>query len=146
MLSLAREFAMDIFDIETILNNHKITQKEWQRIEKNPRFQALLDEAIRAWNSATNTSERVKLKFMSTLELAIPEMWERLVDPKFGDNAKVELFKALQRGAGVGAAGVDAQLAGERFKLVINIGNGSESRIEAKLPTQVIEGEVVGAE
>ena len=63
--TLAREIAMDIFDIPDILKLHQLSDVEWAKIQENPRFQAMLKSMILEWNSASNTRERVKVKVAS---------------------------------------------------------------------------------
>jgi hypothetical protein len=147
LLSLAREIAMDILPLEMILTNHKIDQTTWETIHKQGRFQALLTEQIRFWNSGANTQERVKMKFLSTLEESIPEMYAMLVDPKFQDSSRVEIFKALQKGAGIGnGSGAEGALNGEKISITINMGADNQLKVIKELPTQVIENEPARAD
>ena len=55
LASLAREIAMDIFPVEQVLEIHKLTDDEWQKILGNQTFQAMLGSMQRDWNSAANT-------------------------------------------------------------------------------------------
>lgn len=134
---------MDIQELHIILENHKVSIREWDRIKENHRFQMMLEEATRQWASADNIEKRVKTKLLSALEESTPEMYARLHDKAEPLSAKVELWKAIQRGAGIGIAnGVVEGGGAERFQLVINIGEGQEHKITAKtvLPA-FIEGE-----
>jgi hypothetical protein len=143
-LSLAREIAMDILPLEKILENHKVDPDDWTAISRNHRFRVMLDEAVRIWESADNIDKRVKTKFLSTVEESIPEMYARLHDKSEPLAAKVQLFTALQKGAGIGfnpeAGGGGG--GGSGFQLVINIGEGQEHKIQAR-SIPVIDGEVV---
>jgi hypothetical protein len=141
-MSLARELAMDIYPLETILEHHQITPETFNRIKSHPRFTALLQEHLHLWNASLNARERVDLKTIVMIEEALPELNARLHDPKEPLNAKVELFKALQRGAGIGVNAKLDGVAGEKISITINMGSDKELKVVKELPTQVIEGEV----
>lgn len=139
LLALARELAMDIIPVETILKAHSITAKDLENYLKHPRFRAMYEEAKIAWSSATNTAERIKLKQLAVVEEAIPEMWRFLHDTQQAGSARVELYKTMMKGAGVGL--VDAVTdVGNKVQITINLGEKTVAK-EAELP--LIEGEVV---
>lgn len=150
MASLAREIALEIQPLEQVLTVHGVEPWEFERIRQNPRFQQLLVEGLAIWNSSVNTPERIRLKQMQIVEQALPEMYARLHDPKESLSAKVELFKALSRGA---MPEKQAEVGGERVTITINLGADEKlSYAGAKiLPSQVkdlddkpvIEGELV---
>lgn len=140
-LSLAKELAMDITPLETILKTNGIEPNVFETITKHPRFQALLQEQISVWASASNVAERVRLKMLAQVELTLPEMHQRLHDRTGGlTPAKVELFKTLMKGAGIGATVEGA--GAEKVSIVINMG-AAQVTAEAKLPSRVIEHEDV---
>lgn len=141
LIRLAREIAMDMRPLEEILEIHEITPTNWERLRENTQFQALLRSEIEAWNSATNTSERVKIKALAFVEEALPEFYARAHDPKEPLNAKVEVLKTVAKFAGVGGSQFDASMAGEKFSVTINLGADQQLKIEKTLPTQVIEHE-----
>lgn len=144
LISLAREVAMDINAIETILKTHQITAEEWRNISESHFFQNLLLEQSTIWQGALNTQERVKVKLMAAVEEATPAIFAMIHDPKEPANARVEAFKALQRGAGVGGVTQEGN-AGDKVKIVINLGADREVTVVAEKPTTLIEGEVVEA-
>ena len=140
MLKLAREIAMDIQPVEDILKHHEITGDQWEEIQQNPRFKGYLRGAVEEWQSATNTSERVKLKSMAFVEEALPEFYARAHDPKEPLSAKIEVLKTIAKFAGVGGS-VEGALAGEKMIVTINLGADQQLRIERDVTPQVIEGE-----
>lgn len=141
MLSLIREIAMDIHPIETILKNHSITFKQYENYLKIPRFQQMLAEARAAWGGAANVSERIRLKHLHMVEEGSAEMWRLLHDVHQPLSARVELYKTLMKGAGIGAAeSIDTS---GKVNITINLGAAAEPlRISAELPGKVIDGEL----
>lgn len=135
--SLAREIALDILPREVILKNHHISVDDWDRITRLARFGEMLRQERETWGATLNTRERVDVKTLALVEEALPMMYGYLSDARFADNAKVELFKALQRGAGLGQK--DMQVAtGERVSITINLGNDKTVTVEHQ--PMVIEG------
>lgn len=143
LLKLAREIATDLRPLEEVLSTFKIDPKEWENLEKHPRFQAVLRSSIEEWNSATNTSERVKLKSLAFVEEALPEFYARAHDPTEPLSAKIEVLKSVARFAGVGGTGTDSVASGERLSVTINLGADQQLRIEKDVTPRVIEGEIL---
>jgi hypothetical protein len=143
LLRLAREIAIDLFEIETILANNKITRNEFDRIKEDPRFIRLLESEVLAWNAAGNTQERTKLKAGALLEEFLPEANARLHDKSEPLSSKTELMKALARIAGMGnERGQVEGAAGERFTVTINLGADHKLEFSKTVTPKVIEGEV----
>jgi len=146
-VKLAREIAIDHYELETILEHHQITTEAWTRIKDNPRFQALLESEIASWNEAGNTHERTKLKAAALVEEFLPEGNRLLHAPDQALPAKVELLKTLTRIAGMGLTGVGVDGApSERFSITINLGADSKLQFEKQVTSKVIEGEVLSHE
>lgn len=145
LVQLAREIAMDIRDIETVLKDHGIPPERFEKLKSMPRFRALVESEMVAWNGSLNTQERVKLKAASMLEEYLPELNSRLHDPKETLTAKLEGAKLVSRlaGAGLNGFGVEST-GGERFSLTINF-SGSKLEISKEVTHQgnLIEGEVI---
>lgn len=139
-VKLAREVAIDHFDLETILQHHQLTTEDWERVKENPHFQRLLRSEIEAWNGATNTHERTKLKAAALVEEWLPEANTRLHDSGETLPAKVELGKLLTRIAGMGLTGVGVEGApSEKFSITINLGADAKLQFEKQLPPKVID-------
>lgn len=141
LVKLAREIAMDINTIDSILNSHGLDSNQWESISKSPSFQSLLASEVEAWGSATNTAERVRLKSLSFVEEALPEFYARVHDNREPLSAKTEILKAVSRFAGIGTA-LDAGMVGEKVSITINLGEDHQLKIEKSLG-QVIEGDAV---
>lgn len=142
ILSLVREIAMDIYPVETILANHSLTAKDLETYMKIPRFQQMLTEARAAWSSAGNVDERIRLKHLSMVEEAAPEMFRLLHDPNQPLSGKVELYKTLMKGGGVGVT-TEGALDTGRVSITINMGAAADPvRVSATL-APVIDGEVL---
>jgi hypothetical protein len=143
LLKLAREIATDLRPIEEVLSTFKIGPEEWETLQKHPHFQGVLRSSIEEWNSATNTSERLRLKSLAFVEEALPEFYARAHDPTEPLSAKIEVLKSVARFAGVGAAGTDSLSASERLSVTINLGADQQLRIEKDVTPRVIEGEAL---
>ena len=142
-LRLAREIAMDIHPLEDILSAHGIDQTRWETISAAPNFQNLLRGEVEAWNSATNTAERVRLKSLAFVEEALPEFYARAHDQKEPLNSRVEILKTVAKFAGVGGSSMDGVSVGEKLLVTINLGNDHSLKIEKNVTGQVIDHEEV---
>lgn len=141
MLKLAREIAMDIRPLEDILATYKLDQAQWEELQANSYFQGVLNAEAEAWQSAMNTSERVKLKTLAMVEESLPEFYARMHDQKEPLNAKVELLKTVAKFGGIGGSNFDGSVNGERLSVTINLGADHSLKIEKELPAKVIEHE-----
>lgn len=142
LVQVAREIAMNIQSIETILEAHQINNETWNKIKVTPRFNQILEAESAAWNSAINTHERVKLKSAALVEDWLPEAYARMNDPTENLNSKTELGKLVARLAGMGLSNANiTDGSGERFSITINLGNDAQLKFEKQLPMKVVEGE-----
>ena len=139
MLKLAREIAMDIRPVEEILRAHSVSDASWETISGSARFREYLSSMIAEWESASNTSERVKLKSMAFVEEALPEFFARAHDKSEALPAKTEILKTVARLAGFGAPGDTASM-GDRLSVTINLGADKQLRIERSSIPAIIEG------
>lgn len=122
LVKLAREIAMDIHPLDTILKQYSISRDTWEILKENGKFKLLLESECEAWNTATNTSERVKLKAAAMLEEWLPELNNRLHDKDEALPAKIEGAKMLTRVAGMGLPGQVEGASPEKFTVTINLG------------------------
>lgn len=139
LLSLAREIAMDIRDIDEILKSHEISRNDFETIAKLPRFQALLAEAAQSWSAAENVEKRLKLKMSCMLEESLPELFARLHEAGGLTPAKVKLVEVLMRGAGVGVT--DVGNGAEKVSITINMGAEKVSVEAVSTPSKTISAE-----
>lgn len=137
---------MDVHPLETILKQYSITDERWEELQRNAKFQGLLSSEVEAWNTALNTSERVKLKAAAMLEEWLPELNNRLHDIEEALPAKIEGGKMLTKLAGMDGRPGDGGGGGERFSVVINLGNVAPAiEISKEIQPKVIEGEVIAS-
>jgi len=139
--AIAQEVACDSFDLEVILNTHRITIEQFRRLERTPRFQNYLKEAIAKWNSTENTGQRSEYKAGLSVEELIPTMHAAACDKANPLASRVEVFKALMKAGRIGekatGAGGDSE---ERISVTINLGGSSDLKVEKTLlPTKVID-------
>jgi hypothetical protein len=144
ILALAREVAMNVNNLETILETHRIHHETWSILSADPKFIRLLQSQVIAWESATNSQERLKVKSASLIEGWLEKVNTYLHNGEL-TAPKVELAKFVARLAGVGLdrAGIDG--GGERFAITINLGADSKLKFEKVLPAKVIEAAPVEA-
>jgi hypothetical protein len=95
--ALAREIAMDIFDVEQILELHRLTDEEWQKIQANLKFQQMLAAMVQEWNATTTTRERVKVKAATGLESTLEVYIRAITDDSIPLAQRVEAGKFLAR-------------------------------------------------
>jgi hypothetical protein len=122
LVKLAREIAMDIQPIETILKHYAISDEQWSKLQRSTRFISLLSSEVESWQTALNTHERVKLKSAAMLEEWLPELYRRMHNNDEAMPAVVEAGKMLSKLAGLGGEKDIGAGIGERF--VINISMG----------------------
>jgi len=141
LVKLAREVAMNIQSIETILETNQIDIETWENIKVHPRFNQYLESETSSWNSAINTHERVKLKSAAVIEDWLPEAYARMHDASENLNAKTELGKLVARLAGMGLTNTHVtDGSGERFSVTINLGNDAQLKFEKEIPMKTIDG------
>jgi len=134
---LAREIAMDIHPLETILNNHEINPVRWEEIRNNPRFQMLLSQQVQEWNGALNTAERVKIKALSCIEEALPEFFAKMHAQDENLPAKVRALEVFGQLAGMGK-GAAPPSGSEKFSVTINLGADQQLKISAPTPPHAV--------
>lgn len=130
MLKVARNLAMDMYELPQILDMLSIPAYEFERWKNHPRFNQYLISEKEAWNSALNTHERTKLKASTVMEEFMLEAHRSMHDKKQPLNHRVELGKLVAKIAGMGetARGAIGE-GGPGFSLQINIGQGPDHQV-----------------
>lgn len=147
MARLARSIAQDIQELHQILNVNNVTPEQWAIIEKHPRFQKYLQEAILDWNAAENAPERVKIKAAASIEEWLPEAFAQMHNQDAPLLHRNDLAKLMAKLGGMDKSGVDvAGGGGERFHVTINLGGDAKLEYEKTLPSKVIEHEEATSE
>lgn len=141
LLKLARELAMDMRELPAVLDLMEMTAEDFEQVKASPVFQRYLRSAVEEWNSATNTSERVKLKSLAMVEESLPEFYARMHDPKETLANKTEVLKTISRFAGVGGQ-VSTGASAERMVVTINLGADRQLRVEKDITPTYEEDEL----
>lgn len=124
MIKVARDLAIGIYDLPTILKNNSVNVNDFDVWKLNPRFLDLLRSEREAWGAAGNTADRTKLKAAVIMEEFMVEAYAGLHDRKIALNHRVELGKLVARIAGMGETRALNGAGGAAFSLNINIGPG----------------------
>lgn len=141
IVKLAREIAMELRELDEILEMHCISKIDFERLKVNPHFVKVLSSEIASWQSAINTHERVKLKAGSMIEEWLPELYARLNDPKEDLMKKVKGGELVAKLAGLGTSDPKAFDPADRVTITINLGEDKKLEFNKRLPPQVIEHE-----
>lgn len=131
LVTLAREIAMDINELEIVLGHHKLTKDQFERIKRIPAFALLLDSETTAWHSAKNTTERVKIQAAAAFEELLPVLHGRLTTKTENLNHVVAGAQLIADVAGVGKN--REQLGGaatDRWAITINLGADQTLKFE----------------
>lgn len=123
---LAREIAMDLFDVKQIIELHRLTDEEWTRIQATPKFQQMLSEMIAEWNSASSTADRVKMKAATGLESVLEVFIRDIADTSIPLTQRAEAGKFLARLGELD--GQRGNLAGGGGQLLIQLNIGEVVR------------------
>lgn len=138
MLDIARQLAMGIHEVSTILEMLSIKEQDWQRIKAHPRFQQYHSNAVSEWNAAVNTPERVKLKASTMIENWLLEAHSELHNHKTPLNHRVELAKVVAKLGALGESKVPMGGEGGGFQLTINIGDGKSDQVVIRPVTTMV--------
>lgn len=122
LATLAREIAMDLFPLAQIIELHRLTNDEWERIQATPKFQQMLSELITEWNATGSTGERVKMKSATGLESILEIYIRDIADPTIPLAQRVEAGKFLARLGELDGQRGNLGGGGGQFNIVLNIG------------------------
>lgn len=120
---LAREIAMDLFDVGQILELHRLTDEEWRRIQETPKFQQMLAEMIAEWNSAASTRDRVRLKAATGLESVLEVYIRNIGDETIPLAQRTEAGKFLARLGELDGSQAGMSGGGGQLLIQLNIGD-----------------------
>lgn len=143
-LRLAQEIAINLNDIEDVLKHLSVSAVQWDRIQRNPHFQSILQEAVADWQSAKNTQERIKLKAAAMVEEWLVEAHRLSHDPAQPLSGKVELMKLIKSLTALGNFGAEGG-GGEKFTVTINLGADQKLSFAKDIAPKTIEGKVEDA-
>lgn len=128
LAQLAREIAQDIGLLPAILQRHKLTQAQYEFLEKHNRlFKSILEGEIRNWQSIKSTEVRLRLQAQAALEQQMPGLATRMGNAAEKLSDAVEAAKFFARVAGVDTPQPGAATPGERYTITIDL--GADTRI-----------------
>jgi hypothetical protein len=119
---LVLEIAADLEPLADILNRHGITKTQWLRLRHTPVFVAALKEQVKAFQSLSNISARVKLKAQLITERLLDHMYDIASHPSVPPSARVSAFASVKSLTGMEKP--DEATPFRRFSLTINLANG----------------------
>jgi|SRR5262245_23734606 len=134
--TLAREIAQDIFPVADVIRLHNLSDDDWDRISKHPRFVSILNDMQREWNSAENTAQRIKVKAQAGLESQIEVLIADCGDVTIPLSQRTEAYRMLARLGDLDGQGKSTP--GERFVIQLNIGS-VHKEVEVKPEPKTIE-------
>jgi hypothetical protein len=135
--ALAREIAMDILPLNQILELHRLTDEDWQKVQSNQAFQQNLSSLVAEWNSATSVRERMKIKAATALEAQLEVYVLAISDDSIPLIQRVEAGKFLARLGELDGLRDGHGVGSDKFVININIGNATQT-IEAR-PVRTID-------
>lgn len=122
---LARDFAMDIKERHVILQEHKLTETQYDFIvAHNEFYQAALHAACIEWHAPLSTPERIKVEAAAILEDSLIGLGARMQNKSEGLPGVIEAAKLFAKVAGVGERESGPGAPGERFTINIDLGGG----------------------
>lgn len=144
LIRLARELAIDHYEIEEVLDRYKLSYDDWGLLCAFPRFTALLDSEEQTWNSAKNAHQRVRYKAASLIEGYLEEAQKSLHNGNETLVARTGLAKLVASFAGIGEEhkfGVGSLSGG--FSITINLGDRTLNvSASGRGPVELPENEV----
>jgi hypothetical protein len=142
LIKLAREIAMDVREIDEILELHGIDASTFERLLRHTRFVEVLSAERAAWQSAINTHERVKLKAGAMIEEFLPTLYARLHDR---EESLMNVVKGAELAAKLAEMGASsAKLNGDsvdRVSITINLGAEKKVTYERDITPKVINND-----
>lgn len=140
IVKLAREIAMDLKPLKDILEHHKVDQPTFERMKRHPYFTRVLASEVEAWQSATNTGERVRLKSAAMMEEFLPDLYRRMIAPKEDLMKVVKGAELVSKLANLGETGKE-QNPGDKVVISINMGAAGTLQVAKQVTPQVIDHE-----
>jgi hypothetical protein len=128
LTALAREIAMNIYDITTIFEHFGIDETEYYEITKIPFFQQVKEQYTIEWNSALSTEARLKIKNLAMAEAVLPTLGLRALDRKEPFQGPIDFYKTCLKTGGFGEQKTAGGAGSERFVITINLGADEEGK------------------
>jgi hypothetical protein len=144
--SVARDLAVNIQELDAILDENEVSTEEWARMEVSPTFKGMLRDAIELWNQPHNVKERVELRAQHVLEASMLQAADLIRDRNEPAVARVKMMEVLAKIGKIGgteAGGIGDP--GNRVSITINMGEDKKLHVEHDVTPvgKLIEGELV---
>lgn len=141
---IARELAMNIYELPDILEFANVSMEEFEGLKDRPYFLALLKNELATWGSSLNVTERVKVKAQYIVEDWLKVAARDANNPNEPLAARSQVMRIVTGLAGMGGGGVEAGGPSDRF--VVNINLGEDKKLHYEKEIKVVEGKEVGSE
>lgn len=145
LAALAREIAMDIFEMKDILLVHKLDDEQWEEISRNVKFQQMVTQMAAEWNSALNTRERIRIKAATGLESVLENYIREIRDEKIPLGQRVEAGKFLARIGEIDTSQIIGGAGGGGFSITMNIGSSHKTIDAVPNPVAIEDATVIEA-
>lgn len=145
IVKLAREIAMDFRPLKDILEHHKVSVEEFEKLRIHPYFNRVLANEVEAWQSAVNTNERVRLKSAAMMEELLPTLWQRMVTPKEDLMKVVKGAELVAKLADLGQSTKETN-PGDKVVIHIDMGQAGKVQVAKQVTPQVIDHEPTPAD
>ena len=139
MVALARDVALDMFDLPILLKKHELTPGQYETLKNLPYFKNLVEHLALEWHGTKNAQQRLAVQTAVGLEEVLPTVIGRAKIANEPLQGVAQLVKVLADICGATANARQATTGPtERFKITINLGADTEVYNKSK-PVVVIE-------
>ncbi len=139
IVKLAREIAMDLRPLDTILEMHQVSRDDFEKLKVNPYFVRVLTSEKEVWEAASNTRQRVELKSAAIVEEFLPELYRRMVNPKEDLLKVVKGLEHVSKLANMGQSKEGAVDLTDKVVITINMGADARLSVTKEVPSKVID-------
>jgi len=141
LAQIANEIALDILPVEDIKKLYGLDDAAWDAMLKHPTFDAMLTDAIKEWNGASNVEKRIRLKAKASIEMSLLRFHTDMNNPDITLASRTEALKTIMKLAGMDQA-APVQVGGTGgWSLQIHIGNQVVGVTPSGPASPIIEGE-----
>jgi hypothetical protein len=134
---LARERAMNIKNLDELLNIFELTKEQYEQIEQDPTFKRVLEQYNIEWNSALTSPERVRLRSLATYEDGMQFIADRMTNPNEPLASCIEAAKMFAKTGGIGEKKDEIPTA-ERFVIQINMGENKMLSVDLPSSKEIV--------
>ncbi|SRR5260221_7027818 len=139
---LAREVAMEIRDLPTIIMLYELTPEQYARISELPFYKRVYEDFVMEWSKVSSTRERINLISAILLEEGLPKLGSHMLSKDVTPSVAVETGKFFAKMAGVeGLPKAESGSSGDKFVITINLGEDSKLQFTKDVTPKVISEE-----